>query len=65
MTQYAAFAGALLVVALLTTGLTRGAGLDVGLLPVRALLRAAVQLSVVAVLLRGILSVPWTVVAWR
>ena len=64
VTSYAVFAGGLLVVALITAGLGRVAGLDVGLLPVRALLRAAVQLSIVAVLLRGILTVPWTVVAF-
>ncbi len=49
---------------MLTVALARWAGLALGWLPVRALGRAALQLSVVALLLRGILSVPWTVVAF-
>lgn len=43
-------------------GLWAGAGL--GLLPLWAIVRATVQLAVIALLLRGILSVPWTVVAF-
>lgn len=62
--QYVVFATGLLVVATTTAGLARLAGLDLGLLPLRALGRAALQLSVVAVLLRGILTVPWTVAAF-
>ena len=58
------FAAGLVVVALLTVGLARWAGLALGWLPLRALTRAALQLGVVALLLRGILTVPWTVVAF-
>lgn len=52
----------LLVVALATATLARVARIDLGVLPVTALLRAVVQLAVVALLLRGVLSMPWTVV---
>lgn len=47
-----------------TVLLARAAGLSLGLAPLTALLRAVVQLGVVALLLRGILSAPWTVVAF-
>jgi putative ABC transport system permease protein len=43
-------------------GLWYGTGLRT--FPIWALLRAAVQLAVVALLLRGVLAVPWTVVAF-
>ena len=43
-------------------GLWTGAGL--GMLPMWAIARATVQLAVIALLLRGILSVPWTVVGF-
>lgn len=51
----------LLVVTGLTVGLNVWAGTRLGLFPLWAILRAVVQLSVIALLLRGILSVPWTV----
>lgn len=50
------------------TGLTVALGVwarvGLGLAPAWAVARAAVQLAVLALLLRGILSVPWTVVAF-
>jgi putative ABC transport system permease protein len=51
----------LLVLALVTYGLSRAARIRLGWLPVTALLRAVVQLAVVATILRGVLAVPWTV----
>ncbi|WP_459985085.1 ABC transporter permease [Nocardioides sp. AN3] len=58
------FGAGLLVVCLLTLGLTRWAGAGLGWLPVVALARAAVQLSVVAALLHGVLNAPLTVGAF-
>jgi len=58
------FGAGLLTVALLTFGLARWAGVGVGWLPLVALARAAVQLGVVAALLRGVLSAPASVVAF-
>lgn len=58
------FAMGLVVLTGLTVALATRARLDLGLAPARAIARAVVQLSVVALLLRGILSVPWTVVAF-
>lgn len=53
---------------LASTGLTVGLGMwariGVGMFPVWAVVRAVVQLSVIALILRGILAVPWTVVAF-
>jgi len=50
------------------TGLTVSFGLwarvGVGFFPIWAMARAVVQLSVIALLLRGILAAPWTVVAF-
>jgi putative ABC transport system permease protein len=40
------------------------AGVGIGLFPVWAIARAIVQLSMIALLLRGILAAPWTVVAF-
>lgn len=51
----------LLVVALTTYAVSRVARIDLGVMPVTALLRAVVQLAVVATILRGVLAVPWTV----
>jgi putative ABC transport system permease protein len=51
----------LLVLGLLTWSLARAAGIHLGWLPLTALLRAVVQLAVVATILRGVLAVPWTV----
>ncbi len=58
------FGAGLLVLTGLTLGLGRWARIGVGLFPLWALLRAVVQLSAVALLLRGILAVPWTVVVF-
>lgn len=51
----------LLVLALTTYAVSRLARVDLGVMPVTALLRAVVQLAVVATILRGVLAVPWTV----
>ena len=58
---YLGFAAGLLAMTVLTVALGRWAGTGLGLFPLWALGRAVVQLSVIAMLLRGILSVPWTV----
>lgn len=60
--HYLGFGLGLLAVTVLTVGLARWAGVGLGLFPLWAILRAVVQLTVVALLLRGILTVPWTVV---
>lgn len=54
----------LLTLTLSTLALSRWAGLGLGRTPATALARAVVQLGIVATLLQGILSVPWTVVAF-
>jgi putative ABC transport system permease protein len=54
----------LLVLVAATIGLARLAGIGLGWTPLWSLTRATVQLSVVALLLRGILTVEWTVVAF-
>lgn len=59
--SYVWFGAGLLVMTALTVGLGRWARIGLGWFPFWALLRAVVQLSVVALLLRGILSLPWTV----
>ena len=51
----------LAVLLALTLGVQRWAGLRLGWAPLVAALRAVVQLSVIAVLLHGVLAVPWTV----
>ena len=62
--HYAEFGAGLLVLTALTLGLQRWARIDLGWLPVVAIVRAVVQLTVIALLLRGILSAPWTVVGF-
>ena len=62
--EYLWFAAGLLVLVAATVALGRAAGVGLGWSPLWSLARAAIQLSVVALLLRGILSVPWTVVAF-
>ena len=59
--DYAWFGAGLLAMTGLTLLLGRWAGVGLGLFPLWAIGRAVVQLTVVALLLRGILSVPWTV----
>jgi putative ABC transport system permease protein len=62
--EYAWFAAGLLVLVGATGGLARLAGVGLGWTPLWSMTRAAVQLTVVALLLRGILTVQWTVVAF-
>jgi putative ABC transport system permease protein len=59
--HYAGFGAGLLAMTALTLGLGRWARVGPGLFPLWALGRAVVQLTVVALLLRGILALPWTV----
>jgi putative ABC transport system permease protein len=54
----------LLVIVLATMTVARVSGVRLGWMPLTSLARAVVQLTVVALLLRGILSVPLTVVAF-
>ena len=61
---YAWFAARVLVLAAVTVALGLWYGTGLRFFPVWALVRAAVQLTVVALLLRGVLAVPWTVVAF-
>jgi len=63
-TEWVRFALGLVVLVGLTLALGRGARLGLGWAPLVALLRATVQLGVVALVLRGVLSVPATVVAF-
>ncbi|GAA4692030.1 ABC transporter permease [Nocardioides conyzicola] len=60
--HYLGFGLGLLALTSSTVALARWAGVGLGLFPLWAVLRAVVQLTVVALLLRGILEVPWTVV---
>ena len=59
--HYLWFAAGLLVLTALTVALGFRARIGLGLVPMWALGRAVVQLTAVALLLRGILEVPWTV----
>ena len=59
--DYAWFAAGLLAMTGLTLLLGRCAGVGLGLFPLWAITRAVVQLTAIALLLRGILSLPWTV----
>jgi putative ABC transport system permease protein len=58
------FGAGLLVVTGLTAGLLRASGAGLGFFPLWVVVRASVQLAVVALLLRGILAVPATVAAF-
>lgn len=62
--HYLWFGLGLLVVTGLTLGAGRWAGVGFGLNPLWAILRASAQLTVIALLLRGILTLPWTVAAF-
>lgn len=64
MVDYLWFGAGLLVLVLATMGVARAAGVGLGWTPLVSLVRASLQLAVVAVLLRGILTVPWTVGAF-
>lgn len=58
------FAAGLLALVLTTMAVARVAGVGLGWAPLVSLARASAQLGVVALLLRGILTVPWTVLAF-
>lgn len=58
------FVGGLLILAGLSTLLARRVGAGLGWLPLWALVRAGVQLSIIALILRGVLAAPWLVVAF-
>lgn len=62
--HYLGFGLGLGVMTALTVGLARAWGVGLGLFPAWALLRAVVQLTAVALLLRGILAAPATVVVF-
>jgi putative ABC transport system permease protein len=62
--HYLWFAVGLLVLTTLTVGLGFRARIGLGFVPLWAIGRAVVQLAAVALLLRGILEVPWTVAAF-
>src|SRR3954468_19395493 len=62
--EYAWFGVGLLVLVAATITLAQAAGVGLGWTPLWSLARATVQLTVVALLLRGILTVEWTVVAF-
>lgn len=64
LTGYVGAGVGLLVLAASTMGLARWRGLGLGVLPLVALARAAAQLTVVALLLRGVLAAPWTAAAF-
>ena len=64
LADYAWFGLGLVVMTGLTVLVQRWARIELGLLPLWAIVRAVVQLSIIAVLLRGILSLPWTVLAF-
>ena len=62
--HYLWFGAGLLAMTALTLGLGRWARIGLGWFPLWAILRAVVQLTAIALLLRGILEVPWTVAAF-
>ena len=62
--DYVWFGLGLCVLTGLTVVLGRLAGIGLGLLPMWAIARAVVQLAAVALLLRGILAAPATVIAF-
>ena len=60
--HYLWFGTGLLALTSSTAAIARWAGAGLGLFPLWAMLRALVQLTAIALLLRGILAAPWTVV---
>jgi putative ABC transport system permease protein len=62
--SYAGFGAGLLALTGSTVVLARWAGVGLGWFPLVVVVRAAVQLIVLALLLKGILAVPWTVAAF-
>lgn len=59
--DYVGWGLGLLVIGLCTFALAHAARIELGWLPLTALLRAVVQLAIIATILRGVLTVPWTV----
>jgi putative ABC transport system permease protein len=55
------FGAAILIVAATTAALARWAGVGLGWQPIIVVARAGVQLTIIATLLHGVLSMPWTV----
>lgn len=64
MEQYLWFGAGLLVLTLVTVALLQLFRIGLGWFPLWAVVRAVVQLTVIALLLHGILTVPWTVAAF-
>jgi putative ABC transport system permease protein len=64
LASYGGFAAGLLALTGLTVLAAHYGRVGLGWFPLVVVVRAAVQLSVVALLLRGILAVPWTVAAF-
>jgi putative ABC transport system permease protein len=62
--DYLWFGAGIVAMTALTVGLGWWAGIGSGLFPAWAIGRAAVQLTVLSILLRGILALPWTVAAF-
>ena len=62
--SYVGFGVGLLTLTGLTVALGRWARIGLGWFPLVVVVRASVQLAVIALLLRGILAVPWTVAAF-
>ena len=62
--HFAWFGGGLVVLSGVTIALLRWQRVGIGAFPLWALARASLQLAVIALLLHGILSVPWTVVGF-
>jgi putative ABC transport system permease protein len=62
--EYLWFGAGLLVLTAATCTIAYTAGVGLGWLPLRSLARAAIQLTVVALLLRGVLNYGWTVAAF-
>nr|WP_016997500.1 ABC transporter permease [Kocuria atrinae] len=58
------FAAGLLAMTLLAILVQRQAGVRLGAQPLVAVIRAAVQLAVIALILRGVLALPWLVLAF-
>lgn len=62
--SYAWFGAGLLTMTGLTVAVGRWARVGLGWFPLIVVVRASIQLAVIALLLRGILAVPWTVAAF-
>lgn len=64
MTDIWWFAAGLLAMTMLALAVQRRAGVALGWQPLVAMVRAAVQLAVIALILRGVLELPWLVLAF-